>query len=181
MCGNRMYVMDADCQKRQSFLYLFILFGRCRIRKASPMGLQIKNVYIREENMEQAQQQEIKRKIKENPEMTEGEKGRELKRLSEPYKKMSDEELLQLVRDFVRECGREPTRKDVLYDRELKYRFGPWTRMLEKAGTRPVAEHYLERKKRRREKRERHKEYRRQLREQQAAEAARLEEAARIE
>ena len=73
--------------------------------------------------MEQAQQQEIKRKIKENPEMTEGEKGRELKRLSEPYKKMSDEELLQLVRDFVRECGREPTRKDVLYDRELKYRF----------------------------------------------------------
>ena len=111
--------------------------------------------------MEQAQQQEIKRKIKENPEMTEGEKGRELKRLSEPYKKMSDEELLQLVRDFVRECGREPTRKDVLYDRELKYRFGPWTRMLEKAGTRPVAEHYLERKKRRREKRERHKEYRR--------------------
>ena len=64
--------------------------------------------------MEQAQQQEIKRKIKENPEMTEGEKGRELKRLSEPYKKMSDEELLQLVRDFVRECGREPTRKDML-------------------------------------------------------------------
>ena len=94
--------------------------------------------------MKQAQQQEIKRKIKENPEMTEGEKGRELKRLSEPYKKMSDEELLQLVRDFVRECGREPMRKDVLYDRELKYRFGPWTRMLEKAGTRPVAEHYLE-------------------------------------
>ena len=131
--------------------------------------------------MEQAQQQEIKRKIKENPEMTEGEKGRELKRLSEPYKKMSDEELLQLVRDFVRECGREPTRKDVLYDRELKCRFGPWTRMLEKAGTRPVAEHYLEGKKRRREKRARHKEYRRQLREQQAAEAARLAEAARIE
>ena len=130
--------------------------------------------------MEQAQQQEIKRKIKENPEMTEGEKGRELKRLSEPYKKMSDEELLQLVRDFVRECGREPTRKDVLYDRELKYRFGPWTRMLEKAGTRPVAEHYLGRKKRRREKRERHKEYRRQIREQQAAEAAQAEETMQV-
>ena len=76
------------------------------------------------------------------------------------------------------EYGREPMRKDVLYDRELKKRFGPWTRMLEKAGTRPVAEHYLEGKKRRREKRERHKEYRRQLREQQAAEAARLAEAA---
>ena len=131
--------------------------------------------------MKQAQQQEIKRKIKENPEMTEGEKGRELKRLSEPYKKMSDEELLQLVRDFVRECGREPMRKDVLYDRELKKRFGPWTRMLEKAGTRPVSEYYLEGKKRRREKRERHKEYRRQLREQQAAEAARLAETAETE
>ena len=48
--------------------------------------------------------------------------------------------------------------------------------MLEKAGTRPVSENYLEDKKRRREKRERHKEYRRQLREQQAAEAARLTE-----
>ena len=128
--------------------------------------------------MEQAQQREIKRKIKENPEMTEGEKARELNRLNEPYKKMSDEELLQLVRDFVRECGREPTRKDVLYEQELKHRFGPWTRMLEKAGTRPVAENYLEAKKRRREKRERHKEYRRQIREQQAAEVARLEEAA---
>ena len=84
---------------------------------------------------------------------------------------MSDAELLQLVRDFTMEYGREPMRKDVLYDRELKKRFGPWTRMLEKAGTRPVAEHYLEGKKRRREKRARHKEYRRQLREQQAAEA----------
>ena len=47
--------------------------------------------------------------------------------------------------------------------------------MLEKAGTRPVAEHYLERKKQRREKRARHKEYRRQLREQQTEETARLE------
>ena len=94
---------------------------------------------------------------------------------------MSDEELLQLVRDFTMEYGREPMRKDVLYDRELKKRFGPWTRMLEKAGTRPVSEYYLEGKKRRREKRERHKEYRRQLREQQAAEAARLAEAAEIE
>ena len=44
-----------------------------------------------------------------------------------------------------------------------------------------IAENDLEGKKRRREKRARHKEYRRQLREQQAAEVARLEEAARIE
>ena len=110
--------------------------------------------------------------------LTDSEKARKLNALCEPYTKMSDAELLQLVRDFTMEYGRESMRKDVLYDRELKKRFGPWTRMLEKAGTRPVAEHYLEGKKRRREKRARHKEYRRQLREQQAAEAARLAEAA---
>ena len=117
-------------------------------------------------------QRELKQSIEENPNLTDSEKARKLNALC----KMSDEELLQLVRDFTMEYGREPMRKDVLYDRELKKRFGPWTRMLEKAGTRPVAEHYLEGKKRRREKRARHKEYRRQLREQQAAEAARLEE-----
>ena len=50
--------------------------------------------------------------------------------------------------------------------------------MLVKAGYVSIAENDLEGKKRRREKRTRHKEYRRQLREQQAAEAARLEEAA---
>lgn len=122
--------------------------------------------------------QMTKKEIAESKTMTEHEKQKLLNELREPYKAMSDEELLQLVRDFTEENGREPMRKDVLYDRELKKRFGPWTRMLEKAGTRPVSECYLEGKKRRREKRERHKEYRRQMREQQAAEAARLTEAA---
>ena len=126
-------------------------------------------------------QRELKQSIEEDPNLTDSEKARKLNALREPYTKMNDEELLQLVRDFTMEYGREPMRKDVLYDRELKKRFGPWPRMLEKAGTRPVSEYYLEGKKRRREKRARHKEYRRQLREQQAAEAARLEEAARIE
>ena len=46
---------------------------------------------------------------------------------------MTDEELLQLVRDFTEENGREPMQADVLYDRELKQRFGPWNRMLEQA------------------------------------------------
>ena len=84
---------------------------------------------------------------------------------------MTDEELLQLVRDFTEENGREPMQADVLYDRELKQRFGPWNRMLERAGTRPVAQSYLDKQQRRREKRQRHKEYRRQIREQAAAEA----------
>ena len=69
---------------------------------------------------------------------------------------------------------------DVLYDRELKERFGPWSRMLERAGTRPVAQSYLDKKRRRKEKRERHKEYRRQIREQQATEAAQAEETAQV-
>ena len=84
---------------------------------------------------------------------------------------MTDEELLQLVRDFTEENGREPMQADVLYDRELKQRFGPWNRMLERAGTRPVAQSYLDKQQRRREKCRRHKEYRRQIREQAAAEA----------
>ena len=71
-----------------------------------------------------------------------------------------------------------PERCDLLYDTVLKERFGPWGRMLEKAGVKEVAKTYLERKRRRKEKRERHKEYRRQIREQQAAEAAQGETAA---
>ena len=123
-------------------------------------------------------QREIKQSIKDNPNLTATEKIQKLNEVRVPYKEMTDEELLQLVRDFTEENGREPMQADVLYDRELKARFGPWPRMLERAGTRPVGTHYLEKKERRKKKRARHKEYRRQLREQQAAEAARLEEAA---
>ena len=123
-------------------------------------------------------QREIKQSIKDNPNLTATEKIQKLNEVRAPYKEMTDEELLQLVRDFTEENGREPMQADVLYDRELKARFGPWPRMLERAGTRPVGTHYLEKKERRKKKRARHKEYRRQLREQQAAEAARLEEAA---
>ena len=123
-------------------------------------------------------QREIKQSIKDNPNLTTTEKIQKLNEVRAPYKEMTDEELLQLVRDFTEENGREPMQADVLYDRELKHRFGPWNRMLEQAGTRPVPQSYLDKQQRRREKRERHKEYRRQLREQQAAEAARLAEAA---
>ena len=116
-------------------------------------------------------QREIKQSIKDNPNLTATEKIQKLNEVRAPYKEMTDEELLQLVRDFTEENGREPMQADVLYDRELKQRFGPWNRMLEQAGTRPVAQSYLDKQQRRREKRRRHKEYRRQIREQQAAEA----------
>ena len=115
-------------------------------------------------------QRELKERIKNDPALTASEKVQRLNELRMPYKKMTDEELLQLVRDFTEENGREPMQADVLYDRELKARFGPWNRMLERAGTRPVAQSYLDKQQRRREKRARHKEYRRQIREQQAAE-----------
>ena len=71
-------------------------------------------------------QRELKQSIEEDPNLTDSEKARKLNALCEPYTKMNDEELLQLVRDFTMEYGREPMRKDVLYDRELKKRFGPW-------------------------------------------------------
>lgn len=63
---------------------------------------------------------------------------------------------------------------------ELKERFDPWGRMLEKAGVKEVAHAYLERRRRRQEKLARHKEYRRQIREQQAAEAAQAEETVQV-
>ena len=120
-------------------------------------------------------QRELKQRIMDDPDLTRDEKVKQLNALRAPYAKLTDEELLQLVRDFAKEYGREPAQADVLYDRELKARFGPWPRMLERAGTRPVGTHYLEKKERRKEKRIRHKEYRRQMREQQAQERAAAE------
>ena len=110
-------------------------------------------------------QRELKQSIEEDPNLTDSEKARKINALCEPYTKMSDAELLQLVRDFTMEYGREPMRKDVLYDRELKKRFGPWTRMLEKTGTRPVSQRHLDKLERRREKRIRQRKLRKERRE----------------
>ena len=115
-------------------------------------------------------QRELKARIKNDPNLTGGEKAKKMREVAAPYRKLSDEELLQLVRDFVAENNRMPERCDLLYDTVLKERFGPWGRMLEKAGVKEVAQSYLDRRRRRKEKRERHKEYRRKIREQQAAE-----------
>ena len=46
-------------------------------------------------------QRELKERIKNDPNLTGGEKARKLREVSEPYHALSDEELLQLVRDFV--------------------------------------------------------------------------------
>ena len=113
-------------------------------------------------------QREPKKNIQDDPNLTNSEKAQKLNALRAPYVAMSDEELLQLVRDFAEENGREPMQADVLYDRELKARFGPWPRMLERAGTRPVGKHYLEKKEKRKAKRVQQREYRRQKREQES-------------
>ena len=110
-------------------------------------------------------QRELKKSIQDDPNLTNSEKARKLNVLRAPYVAMSDDELLQLVRDFTKENGREPMQKDVLYDRELKARFGPWTRMLEKAGTRPVSQRHIDKLERRREKRIRQKRLRKERRE----------------
>ena len=117
-------------------------------------------------------QRELKENIKSDPNLTDSEKARAIHQMEKPYRELSDEELLQLVRDFVAENGKLPARADFVYDNVLKQRFGPWGRMLEKAGVKEVAQGYLDRHRRRREKRERYKEYRRKIREQQAMEEA---------
>ena len=114
-------------------------------------------------------QRELKRKIKEDPNMTAEEKERTLCQLRKPYAALSDEELLQIVRDFTQQEGRAPERCDLLCDVVLKQRFGPWNRVLEKAGVRSVSPRYLEKRRRIKEKRARHQEYRRTIRQQEKA------------
>ena len=82
--------------------------------------------------MNQISQRELKEQIVENPNLTYEEKMRELNRLRRPYQAMSDEELLQLVRDFVKENDRLPIRKDLIYDTVLKQRLAT---MGQNAGT----------------------------------------------
>lgn len=71
-------------------------------------------------------QRELKERIMSDPDLTVAEKNRMLRDIRAPYYQMSDEELLQLIRDFVAENGRVPERKDLIYDVVIKQRFGPW-------------------------------------------------------
>ena len=66
-------------------------------------------------------QRELKQSIEEDPNLTDSEKARKLNALCAPYTKMSDEELLQLVRDFTMEYGREPDYRGYQSIRTARY------------------------------------------------------------
>ena len=68
--------------------------------------------------------------------------------LLKKYQRMSDEALLDVLRQKAEELGRLPTKSDVACFVYFKYRFGPWPRILEKAGLKPVSEGNLRRKER---------------------------------
>lgn len=69
----------------------------------------------------------------------------ELRAFTAKYKKMSDEELLDIIREKYKELGRMPNRSDIPVSGYFKSRFGPWPRVLEAAGVKPVSEVYARR------------------------------------
>ncbi len=54
------------------------------------------------------------------------------------YKKESDEQLYQYLRDIADELGRIPKKSEVPAFGYIKSRLGSWPRILEKAGIKPV-------------------------------------------
>lgn len=92
------------------------------------------------------------------------------------YAAMSDEELLDVLRQRAEELGRLPIKEDVTGAAYFKQRFGPWPRILEAAGLKPVSETHLRRKdkykKKHTELRKRSAEKRRQRREAELAAAS---------
>ena len=68
------------------------------------------------------------------------------------YKLMSDEELYDILRAKNDELGHLPAKKDIPGAEYFKQRFGPWPRILEAAGLKPVSEQHLRRKEKYRQK-----------------------------
>lgn len=61
------------------------------------------------------------------------------------YRKKTDEELLDIIRQATKELGRPPNRADIPASRAFKSRFGPWPRVLEAAGVKEVSPVYQRR------------------------------------
>ena len=95
------------------------------------------------------------------------------------YAAMSDEALLDILRQKAAELGRLPIKDDVACAFYFKQRFGPWPRILEQAGLKPVSEVHMRRKdkykKKHTELRKRSTENRRRRREEREAGGISLE------
>jgi len=55
----------------------------------------------------------------------------------------TDEEIFEYLRDIARKLGRPPAKQDVAGYIYIKNRFGPWPRVLERAGLKAVSKRYL--------------------------------------
>lgn len=71
----------------------------------------------------------------------------EEKILLSKYQQMSDEALLAVVQQKAEELGRRPLKSEMELTWYLKERFGPWTRMLERAGLKPASKTHQRRRK----------------------------------
>lgn len=82
-------------------------------------------------------------------------------RFAKEHSKASDEELLAYLRQRAKELGRLPEKAEVEGYQLIKSRFGPWPRVLEKAGLKPPTQRKTMREKREATRR-RKKEYQKQ-------------------
>lgn len=78
--------------------------------------------------------------------------GRQISQSVQAYRLMDDEQLLDVIRKMTEELGRLPNRSDVPGDYYFRNKFGPWPRVLEAAGVKPVSEVKLRRDEARRKK-----------------------------
>ena len=82
-------------------------------------------------------------------------------KFAKEHSKASDEELLAYLRQRAQELGRLPEKADITGYQLIKSRFGPWPRVLEKAGLKPPTQRKTMREKREATRRRR-KEYKKQ-------------------
>ena len=62
------------------------------------------------------------------------------------YEKMSEDELLEVIRSKTAELGRLPQKSEIPAAYYFKHKYGPWPRVLEAAGVKEVSPSYLRRK-----------------------------------
>lgn len=76
---------------------------------------------------------------------SDGDREKQLEQLTAYYRTLSDEQLLDIIREKTKQLGRPPKKNEVPAAGYFKHRFGPWPRILEAAGVKPVSEVYARR------------------------------------